>query len=64
MTTIGGIAVEASIHRHMGYAAEVGILMFWNATETTKPNMIPKAVHICHCMVKAPRMVLGVDSAE
>ena len=64
MTIRGGTAVEASIHRQLGYAADAGMAIFWNATETTKPNMMPKAVHICHCMVKAPRIVLGVDSAE
>jgi len=35
-----------------------------NATEEANPSMIPKAVHICHIMVKAPRIVFGADSAE
>jgi hypothetical protein len=39
------------------------MVVFWKATETTKPIMIPKAVHICHIIVKAPRMFLGADSA-
>jgi hypothetical protein len=59
---MGGMLVEASIHLH----GEVGppmIVTFWNATETMKPSMIPKAVHICHIIVRAPRMVFGADSA-
>jgi hypothetical protein len=61
-TIKGGMLVEANIHLH----GEVGppmIVTFWNATETTKPSMIPNAVHICHIMVRAPRIVLGADSA-
>jgi hypothetical protein len=39
------------------------IVTFSNATETTKPSMMPKAVHICHIIVRAPRIVFGADSA-
>jgi hypothetical protein len=39
------------------------MVVFWKATDTTKPNIIPKAVHICHIIVRAPRIVLGADSA-
>jgi len=37
--------------------------MFWKAKEEAKPSMMPKAVHICHIMVKAPRIALGAHSA-
>lgn len=57
----GGIEVLANIHRHCEPSPR--IVVFWNATETTKPNMMPKAVHICHIMVRAPRMVFGAHSA-
>lgn len=59
---MGGILVLANIHLH----GEVGppiIVTFWNATDTIKPSIIPKAVHICHIMVNAPRIVFGADSA-
>ncbi|KAI1029580.1 hypothetical protein LB503_008169 [Fusarium chuoi] len=29
----------------------------------SKPSMMPKAVHICHIMVKAPRIAFGAHSA-
>jgi hypothetical protein len=57
----GGIDVLANIHLHWDPSPRM--VVFWKATETTKPNMIPKAVHICHIMVRAPRMFLGADSA-
>lgn len=60
-TMRGGMDVLASIHLHCEPSPR--IVVFWNATETTKPNMIPNAVHICHIMVRAPRMVFGADSA-
>jgi hypothetical protein len=53
--------VLPSIHLHCEFSPRM--VKFWNATDTTKPNMMPKAVHICHIMVNAPRIVLGADSA-
>ena len=35
----------------------------WNATPDMLPSMSPNAVHICHIMTNAPRMLAGVDSA-
>lgn len=61
MTINGGIDVEASIHLHWEYSPRKSV--FWKATDTTKPIMIPNAVHICHIIVSAPRMVFGADSA-
>ena len=62
MQTIrGGIEVLASIHRHCDPSPRM--VVFWKATETTKPNMMPKAVHICHIIVSAPRMDFGALSA-
>ena len=61
MTMKGGIDVEAIIQRHCVFSPKMVVL--WKATDDTKPNMIPKAVHICHIIVKAPRMFLGADSA-
>jgi len=55
------MAVDANIHRHCEYSPRKSV--FWNATDAMKPNMIPKAVHICHIMVRAPRIVFGADSA-
>jgi hypothetical protein len=40
----GGIDVEAIIHRHCVFSPK--IVVPWKATEDTKPNMIPKAVHL------------------
>lgn len=57
----GGIDVLASIQRHCEPSPRT--VVFWKATETTKPIMMPKAVHICHIIVSAPRMFLGADSA-
>jgi hypothetical protein len=61
MTISGGMLVLANIHLHCECGPRKS--HFSKATETTKPNMIPKAVHICHIMVRAPRIVLGADSA-
>jgi hypothetical protein len=47
----GGIDVLANIHLHCEPSPR--IVVFWKATETTKPNMMPKAVHICHIIVSA-----------
>lgn len=55
--------VEASIHRHGDVGPPI-MVTFWKATETTPPSIIPKAVHICHIIVSAPRIVFGVHSAE
>jgi hypothetical protein len=61
MTMNGGIEVDAIIQRHCVFSPK--IVVPWNATDDTKPNMIPKAVHICHIIVRAPRMFFGADSA-
>lgn len=61
MTRSGGTLVLASIHRHWEFSPRK--FRSANATETTKPIIVPKAVHICHIIVKAPRMVFGADSA-
>lgn len=62
MTKNGGIEVEPNIHRQGEFSPPM-IVTFWKATDTMKPNMIPNAVHICHIIVKAPRIVLGAHSA-
>jgi hypothetical protein len=61
MTMKGGIDVEAIIQRHCVFSPKIVVL--WNATDETNPSMIPNAVHICHIIVKAPRIFLGADSA-
>jgi hypothetical protein len=50
----GGIEVLASIHLHCDPSPRM--VVFWKATDTTNPSMMPNAVHICHIIVKAPRM--------
>jgi hypothetical protein len=58
---MGGTPVMPSIHRH----CELGPIKStpWKTVEMTNPSMMPKAVHICHIIVKAPRMDLGAHSA-
>ena len=46
-TIIGGMEVLANIHLH-GDVGPPMMVTFWKATDTMKPNMMPKAVHICH----------------
>lgn len=58
MTRRGGTEVEANIQRHCEFSPPM-IVVFWNATETMKPSMMPKAVHICHIMVRAPRILIS-----
>jgi hypothetical protein len=65
-TKNGGIEVEPSMRRQFQYGGDgfsVLYRTFSNATETTKPSMIPKAVHICHIIVSAPLIVVGAHSA-
>jgi hypothetical protein len=84
MTIKGGIDVDAIIQRHCVFSPKM--VVFWKATDETKPSMIPKAVlsvgvsgdvdyasihfniehlltHICHIIVRAPRIFFGADSA-
>ena len=44
MTIKGGIDVEAIIQRHCVFSPK--IVVPWNATDETNPNMIPNAVHL------------------
>jgi hypothetical protein len=61
MTKKGGILVDASIHRHWLYSPKKS--RSWKAMLTTNPSMMPNAVHICHIIVRAPRIVFGAHSA-
>lgn len=61
MTMKGGMDVEAIIQRHCVFSPKM--VVPWKATDDTNPSIMPKAVHICHIIVRAPRMFFGADSA-
>lgn len=60
--TTYGIAVDPSINRQLKPGI-VGCVTSINATEAIYPSIIPNAVHICHIMTKAPRILAGEHSA-
>jgi hypothetical protein len=58
-----GRHAEPSIRRQLRPVISGLFGTFWNTRELTVPNMIPKAVHICHIMTRPPRMEAGAHSA-
>ena len=45
------------------HVIELPLRTDWKATPAMLPSMIPNAVHICHIITNAPRILAGVDSA-
>lgn len=56
------MAVEPSINLQLK-PGMVGCVTSMKATEAMYPSIIPNAVHICHIITNAPRMMAGEHSA-
>jgi hypothetical protein len=55
--------VYAHMSRHFNPVMPCGSPTRRKIRSKTKPSMIPKAVQVCHCITRAPRIFAGAHSA-